>query len=419
MECVHLHLEPPRTEGDVLEVAGSLKHPDGRCERLWWRLPEAWSDAVTPWADPFVVGLLFPMMQGGRDVQVEGRVSPSLIANLETFMGFWQEGFPAQYRAVRIRAREEVEAPAPAARGQTVVPFSCGVDSCFTVLRHSRGLAGAGNRTVAAGAVINGFDIWLDEQNAGGMYEGLLGGARAILDSVGAACIPMSTNFHDLDTTWKHSHGSHLASGMHLLAGRFDAMMVADDAPHSALGRAGGDRPIGDPLLGRKHFDVSSDGAEVLRYDKAELLCEWPEAMQHLRVCYENPGSHTNCCRCQKCVRTILSFRVAGCSLPPAFAHDVSDEQIRRVRFIHSECMAVWWEDLAVVARQRGFGGESWVEAVCDAARRNRRRWMFNRLKRPFIPVRNAFRLLFRGSSLSRAERAEAAAKRQRLSSES
>ena len=317
MERAYLHIEPPRTEGGVLEAAGSLRHPEGRRERLWWRVPRAWADAVTSWADPFIVGLLFPIMQGGRDVQVDGRVSPSLIANLETFMGFWQEGAPGQYRAVHIRAREEVEAPAPAAAGQAVVPFSCGVDSCFTVFRHLRGLAGGHNRAITAGAVINGFDIWLDEDNAASMYEGLLGGARTMLDSVGVACIPMSTNYHDLDTTWKHSHGSHLASGMHLLGARFDATMVADDAPHSSQGRAGGDRPIGDPLLGREHFDVSSDGAEVLRYDKAALLSEWPEAMQHLRVCYQNPGSHTNCCRCQKCVRTILSFRVAGCPLPP------------------------------------------------------------------------------------------------------
>jgi hypothetical protein len=408
MKRSHLHLEPPRTEGDVLEAAASLKHPDGRCERLWWRVPTGWTDAVTTWADPFVVGLLFPIMQAGRDVQVHGPVSPSLVANLETFMGIWQEGFPDQYRAVRIRAREEVEAPPPAVRGQTVVPFSCGVDSCFTVFRHSGAMAGPDGPTVTAGAVINGFDIWLDEQNAAGMYEGLLGGARAMLDSVGTDCIPMSTNYHDLATTWKHSFGSHLASGMHLLAGRFDATMVADDAPHSAIGRAGGDRPIGDPLLGREHFDVSSDGAEVLRYDKAELLSQWPEAMQHLRVCFENPGRHTNCCRCQKCIRTILSFRVAGCPLPPAFPHDVSDEQIRRVRFLHLECMAVWWEDLAAVARERGFGGEPWVRAASDAVRRNRRRWMWNRLKRPLIPVRNAVRLLFRGSTQSRSERAAA-----------
>ena len=410
MGCAYLHPAPPRTEGDVLELAASLKHPDGRCERLWWRLPTAWSDAVTTWADPFIVGLLFPIMQGGRDVQVEGRVSPSLAANLETLMGIWQEGFPDRYRAVRIRAAEEVEAPPPAVRGQTIVPFSCGMDSCFTVFRHSRGMMGPRNRTVTAGAVINGFDIRLDQENSRGMYQGLLAGARAILDSVGAACIPMSTNFHDMATTWKHSFGTHLVSGMHLLAGRFDATMVADDAPYANRGRAGGDRPVGDPLLGREHFDVCGDGAETARYEKAELLSQWPEAMQHLRVCFENPGSHANCCRCEKCLRTILSFRVSGCPLPPAFAQDVSDRQIRRVRFIHSESMASWWEDLAAVARERGFGDAPWGRAVSVAIRRNRRRWRLNRLKRPFIPVRNAVRLLFRGSTQSRREQAERAA---------
>ena len=142
MECVRLQMEPPRTEGDVLEVAASLKHPDGRCDRQWWRVPAAWADAVTTWADPFVVGLLFPMMAWRCDVRVEGCVSPSLLENIETFMAIWNVWRPDECQPVQIRAAEEVEAPPPPEPGQAVVPFSCGADSCFTLFRHRRGLMG-------------------------------------------------------------------------------------------------------------------------------------------------------------------------------------------------------------------------------------------------------------------------------------
>ena len=72
MEPVRLNLESPRVEGPTLLVAGVLRHPDEPCHRLWWRLPAEWRDALTPWADPFVVAFLFPMMQWRRDVIVEG-----------------------------------------------------------------------------------------------------------------------------------------------------------------------------------------------------------------------------------------------------------------------------------------------------------------------------------------------------------
>jgi len=125
--------------------------------------------------------------------------------------------------------------------------------------------------------------------------------------------------------------------------------------------------------------------------------------MQYLRVCYENPGSHLNCCRCDKCIRTILSFRVAGVPLPPAFAKDVSNRQVRRKR-LHGERSVRQWLEAARGAERRGLGGAGWVQAIHTAVRRNRRRWRLRRFTQPLIPLRNRIRKLFRGSPLSRRE---------------
>ena len=155
-----VYIEPHRIDGDTLEVSACFEsgRTPGRVQRLWWRLPAALRDAVTPWADPFAIAFLFPMMEDGSDVLIEGRVSPSLLENLETYMSIWQAWEPGLYKQVLIRATEEIEAPPPAVPGETIMPFSCGVDSSYTALRHHRQLVGRRNRRIGAAVVMNSFD---------------------------------------------------------------------------------------------------------------------------------------------------------------------------------------------------------------------------------------------------------------------
>jgi len=408
MSEAQLILDPWRQEGDSVVVAASLDDPQGHRHRLWWRLPAQWQDALTPWADPFLVALLIPMMQWRRDVFVPGRASPSLLANLERLMALvsvWGRdcyGAPGPYQPVAIRAAQEVECPPPT-HEETVTTFSAGLDSCFTVYRHRRRLLAHRNRNLTAAVVMNGFDIWLDQDNAVAMYQGLLTDCRTMLDSLGIATIPVATNFHELPIVWGHSLANHLAGALRLLAGRFDGGLVANGIAYSRLGARWGVHPMVLSLLDSRHFQVRDDGAEAARLEKIQLLAQWPEAMRHLRVCFENPGSHANCGRCEKCLRTILSFRAAGVPLPPAFAVDVENGQIRRVRF-HHEQQPEQWREITRGAERRGLGSARWVRAIHAMIRHNERRRRWRRLREMLMPLRNRIRRLFRGSPLSRRE---------------
>jgi hypothetical protein len=218
----------------------------------------------------------------------------------------------------------------------------------------------------------------------------------------------MSNNYHELPTIWAHGFGTHLVSGLRLLGARFDAALFPNDEPYAIPITPWGSTPLTNPLLSSRHFAVIDDGAESSRIDKIKLIGSWPEALQNLRVCYENPGNHANCCRCEKCVRSILAFRLAGVPLPPAFERDVTNRQIRRVR-LSRELNLDLWNELLRTAEQRGLTREPWVRAMRSTERRCHRRWWLDSLKRPFIPLRNRIRKLFRGSPLSRSELAKAA----------
>ncbi|MBN2131217.1 MAG: hypothetical protein JW741_17080 [Sedimentisphaerales bacterium] len=403
MQPVRLTPEPVRVDGPTLEAAAVLAHPDGRRHRLWWRLPAEWREALTPWADPFIIASFFPIMRWRRDVIIDGAASPSLLANLEQYMALWRAWLPDQYQPVAIQAREETEAPAPPVRGQTIAPVSCGVDSSFTLFRHTQGLAGRRSRSIGASIVLHGFDIRLDQDSSEGMYEGLLAGARAMARSVDVPCIPVATNLRELSTLWGHSFGTVLNSSLRLFSGRFDTALFPNDVPYTRMQVAWGSHPVSNPLMSSRHFQVIDDGPESTRFEKIQLLAQWPEAMRHLHVCLVTPGRHANCCRCEKCIRTILSFRAAGIDLPPTFEEDVSLRHIRNVR-LHSQQTLRQWQEILLGAQRQGLGTAEWARALDTAIRRNQTRWEFRRIKRPFVPLRNHIRRLFRGSALNHSE---------------
>lgn len=402
-----LVIEPRVAKAGTLRLAATLHHPDGSSDQLWWDVPETVSGDLTDWADPWVVGLLFPMMRAGNPVHIEGRVSPSLLANLEQFMRIWQCWRPDRYRPVDLSADSEVELPPAARPGSTLASFSCGVDACFTVFRHQNGLAGRRSRRIDAAVVQHGMDIWLDRQNTDGVYGEMLSHARTMLGSLGIRCIPIRTNFQTLRLEWADAWGTQLASGMGLFARGYDAALLANDMPYRWRQFAWAHHPMTVPLLAARGFSLIDDGGEATRAEKAQLISAWPEAMNLLHVCFgvDEPGRYRNCCRCEKCVRTIIAFRIAGSPRPAAFRHDPTDDEIRKIRLGGSGTTRYErWAELLAGAEAAGLGDTSWAKAIRDVLVRYRRRQASASLKKPFVPLRNAVRRFFRGSAKSRSQ---------------
>lgn len=402
--CASLLLEPPVVEGEWLTLAASLDDPDGKRHRLWWRVPAARQSAITTWADPFVVSFVVPMMKWRRPVHVEGKVSPSLLANLEGFMSLMHAWFPRTYEPVSLTAAEEVEPPPATRPGEAIAAFSCGVDACFTVYQHQRKLLGRRSQRIGAAMLIHGFDIHLHQPRTREIFDGLLGASREVLASVGLEPTPVATNFRDLPTDWRYSAGTHLVGGLTLFQGAFDRALVANCVSLAVLQIPWGTHLLAKSLLGSDRFRVYDDGYEFIRPEKLLLIADWPEAMRNLRVCFKNTESHLNCGRCHKCVRTILSFRAAGLPLPPALPHDVTDRQIRNTK-LDNPSFPRQWTRIVQWALSRGRPKESWMRAALACERRHHRRHRYRAFKRRFVPIRNFFRRVFRGSPLSRRQR--------------
>ncbi len=297
-----LEVFEPRQAGDRVEIGAVLTTPRLGTKRLWFALDERHDAAVSPWADPFVLACLFPVMDEGIALEVHGApVSPSLVANVHEFQRAWHAwlGVPV----VEIRSDDEQE------RAGRAVPvaaaFSGGVDSAYTVFCHRPGET---SHAVEAAVMVHGFDVPLADE-AG--FAQARTRAHVMLDSIGVELVGVATNVRELLPDWERGHGTAVAAALTVLAGRFGSGLIAASGPYDPLILPWGSNPLTDPMLGSDTFRIVHDGAGCSRGEKIEALGEWPSALGALRFCWSGPRAGANCGRCNKCIHTELLFRCA------------------------------------------------------------------------------------------------------------
>jgi len=300
-------------------------------------------------------------MKTGEDVLVHGRVSPSLLENLEVLQQAWSTWRPKRYRRVEVRATTESEPDLPDRDG-AISGFSGGVDSCFTAFRHARGVTTRFPQPLRASVMVHGFDIPLDDVEG---YRRATAKAERQLATLGLELYRASTNWRELPVSWIDSFGAVVASVLSLYQGGFRAGLLASGVPFGAYRSiVEGSNPLTDPLLSSAAFRIVADGPGFRRIDKIAALAQWPEGLPDLRVCSRNTVRDQNCCVCEKCIRNILSFRAQGLDRPACFPKDVSDEQIMGLVPIKQIMIDVGYASIEELATEHGFGATSWVRTL-------------------------------------------------------
>ncbi len=366
MRKTHLWQEAAEVDS-YTTVSVTIEHPNQTRDRLWYRMSSEYSSLITQSCDPFVVATIFLAMQQRTDVVVHGEVSPSLLQNLAEFQAVWTCWCPKRYRQVEITAdveREQLKADS----NKAIAAFSGGVDSCFTVFRHSTKRCGRIGRNLQAGLMVQGFDIPLEQQET---FDRAAEKSRAMLASLGMELIPIATNFRELEQDWEDAHGTGIASCLMLFQRGFEAGIIASSDPYDALNLPYGSNPVSDWLLSSQSFQIVHDGASFNRIEKIREIANWPEVPANLRVCWEGSQKDRNCGRCEKCIRNILAFRVLGLGLPPCFEQDVTDSQILGIKNL-KKSQLIELDPIIAAARSAGIS-DSWVTALDRCISRERR----------------------------------------------
>ena len=73
-----------------------------------------------------------------------------------------------------------------------------------------------------------------------------------------------------------------------------------------------GSHPMSDHLLSTESVEIIHCNADVKRIEKIEFISQFPETYSCLRVCGFYSVGLKNCCRCEKCLRTMTSLALFG-----------------------------------------------------------------------------------------------------------
>ncbi len=323
MRLTHIFPEQQTTDGDTITRAVGIELPDSPRKRLWYRFPVELSPYITDSLDPFLIGSIFIGMQAGHQIRVHGTISTSLIRNLTEFQAYWYCLLPQKYTRVEIYADDEREAAPAQPIDRSICAFTGGVDSSYTMYRHRTAMCKRLTRNIEAGLFVHGFDVPLSDSDA------FIRAARVneeSLLSVGVKLFTMASNHRELNEEWNETHGSGVGSCLAFFQRHFPEGIIPSTYCYSHLSGTWGSNPITDPLMSSDAFRMFHDGAVWTRSHKLVPLSRWAEGYKRLRVCYSAPEKDKNCCKCGKCVLTVLTMKLYSTPVPESFPEELCDE---------------------------------------------------------------------------------------------
>jgi hypothetical protein len=379
-----LFLEAPAcVDGDQIEFGCRLHEAGGTRRRIWFRFPAATASTLTRRADPFVIATFIYAMKRIDCLRVHGPISEGLVPNLAEFESAYAafHGLPRRGPVQIVTSGSFADQrPTPRRRGLTA--FSGGVDSCFSVFRHSTISDLRPKRPIAAALIMHGFDIPLGQPE---VFARAAERARKLTDDAGIKLFSGATNLRILPEPWEDTFATGVAAALSFFQPAFAFGLIPSFQEWTRARLDHGSNPVTDPLLSSESFGIVHDGAGYSRIEKLRQLTRWPAALQHLRVCWEGPQLDRNCGQCEKCLRTILMLKLCGVTESPAFPSAFDPRLLDRLVIRNQSGL----DDFgALIAEAHRLGlRESWVGHAERALRRNQRATRLWRRGRSFAAL--------------------------------
>ncbi|MCG6877956.1 MAG: hypothetical protein LJE96_02180 [Deltaproteobacteria bacterium] len=328
---------------------------------LWYSIPNDQYPYVScDLMDPFVTAALLKAMEDRATLRVHGPVSASLLDNLEEFQLIFSTWFPDKYHHP-IDIVADVETEGTRRNHKVILSFSGGVDGAFSALNHvvRKGPIKRKLFDVDAILYIEGFDVNIQyDRECGNVVQR---NRKLFASYPHLTFLNVRTNLKyllSIKRFWM-SHACVVASVASLFRTMWGGCLLGSSHSYLHL-RPWGSHPLTDRLLSSRSFEMYHDTV-FKRMEKLEALFAWPEALENLKVCWEGQYRYdtlpdTNCCRCDKCVRTMLAFKALGHEIPGSFAEELTVEKVQGLKnkpFDWSRLMFL--NEILDTAKERGL----------------------------------------------------------------
>ena len=195
----------------------------------------------------------------------------------------------------------------------------------------------------------------------------------------------MGTNIRQ--TRWKQchwellGHGAAMAASALALEKRFSRVLLPATSDTGLL-HPWGSHPLSDPLFSTSKTRIVHDGVTYTRTEKTEFISQNALVLRTLHVCFRGQDGlgqdDTNCCRCEKCFRTMVTLEILG-KLDKAALFDRQKFDVRKISRILAETTLKinYYSDIRAFALKHGR--TDIAREIDRCFRRSRRiaRWLF------------------------------------------
>jgi len=303
-----------RIEDDQCEISARVRRGDSEQLRLWFRFPPELAPAELD-GSPFLAAVLVWAMRHREEVAIDAPVSPRLLASLDGIFSMYSSFFPGEMRGV------SVQAPAgepPAASELTGSFFTRGVDSWYAVLT---ALEDDPHEPPITNLVFCPdflpVDRWPDE----------LVRAKTLQTRQAAELTPC--RFIEVFTNQKRDFRGHQLVAMGLALG-FTRMLIPSGGMRGEL-RPRATHPELDPRFSTERTRILHYG-DASRIQKVARIARSPRALDSLHVCrYNQSADAENCCRCEKCLRTMIQLHALAADASAAFPQPLDPQVVARM----------------------------------------------------------------------------------------
>ncbi len=299
-----LHEISVKENNAACRLSGIVEKQDGKTIEVFFEYPIAYKDFLNISADPFFPVLLLPAMEKGEKLEIVPDLSKNLLDHSEYVQEIFTNWYPDVFRKVEIVHHNLHERKKVIGNGAQF--FSLGVDSFYTLLKNRK-------KNLKYLIFIQGLELPLARYKHK-QEEGVLAGINEVEKHYNVQLIHGKTNLRDHFTLdWpKYYHGPGLAGTALSLSGGFDTIFIPSSHSYGAHIPVGSSFML-DHYWSTEHLNVVHDGAEKGRSFKlSDLVAKDNFTLHQLRVCTENDGGDYNCCRCRKCISTMLSLEIIG-----------------------------------------------------------------------------------------------------------
>jgi hypothetical protein len=331
------------------------------------RIPEGIPVTECAAGDAFLLATAFGALRRARAIHVHAPVTAGLPESVARLGSLWAERDPSAYRPVEIRADSTV--PGVPGSGPALLCYSGGLDSTWSLDRLAGPGASADGPRVGAAVMVRGADIPVEEETA---FAAAFAHARAITASRGVPLLEAATNLRVVKQKWSHSYVAAFAAVLNLFRAGYGRGLLAAGLTREEAARWWPQDATDPPLVSSPAFPFEGHGYERDRLGKMEVLRDWAEAREHLRVCYRRGHWTGNCGTCFKCVVARLMARVALGGVPPCLEERPPEDDVRTAATSRDPMILLRFEQIRRHARARGLEAP-WLDAI-DAVLRDAKR---------------------------------------------